>query len=95
MVVNVVNGNTLYFYNTFTPNGDGDNDVFYIGNLGKYPDNTLKIFNRYGKLIYNAVGYDNSFDGKYLGNEIPTGTYFYVLDDGIDKKYKGTVTLIR
>ncbi len=95
VVVNVVNGNTLYFYNTFTPNGDGDNDVFYIANLEKYPDNTLKIFNRYGKLIFNAVGYDNTFNGKYLGNEIPTGTYFYVLDDGIDKKYKGTVTLIR
>lgn len=93
--VNVINGTFLFFYNTFTPNNDGENDKFYIGNVEKFPDNVLKIYNRYGKMIYSATNYANDWDGKYLGNEVPTGTYFYTFDDGVDKKYKGTVTIMR
>lgn len=93
--VEVVPGSKLFFYSAFTPNGDGENDFFYIGNLEKYPDNNLKIYNRYGKLIYSATNYDNTWNGTYLGNLIPTGTYFYILDDGKSKKYNGTVTILR
>lgn len=93
--VDVINGDKLFFYSAFTPNRDGDNDFFYIGNLEKYPDNNLKIYNRYGKMIYSATNYANDWDGTYLGNEIPTGTYFYIFTDGVDQKYKGTVTIIR
>ena len=93
--VTVINGNVLFFYSAFTPNHDGDNDVFYIGNVEKFPDNNLKIYNRYGKLIYSAASYANDWDGSYLGNSVPTGVYYYIFDDGIDKKYKGTVTILR
>ena len=93
--VKVIKSDSLYFYSAFTPNADGDNDFFYIGNLQKYPDNNLKVYNRYGKLIYNATNYVNDWDATYLGNKVPDGVYFYILDDGIDKKYKGTVTIIR
>lgn len=93
--VTVRTGDQLFFYNTFTPNGDGENDAFYIGNLEKYPDNSLKIYNRYGKVIYSATNYDNSWNGTYLGNYVPTGTYYYILNDGKDKLYKGSVTILR
>lgn len=93
--VDVIKGNKLFFYSAFTPNRDGDNDFFYIGNLEKYPDNSLKIYNRYGKMIFSATNYANDWDGTYLGNEIPTGTYFYIFNDGVDQQYKGTVTIIR
>lgn len=93
--VTVINGNILFFYSAFTPNRDGDNDVFYIGNAEKFPDNNLKVYNRYGKLIYSATNYTNDWDGTYLGNTVPTGVYFYIFDDGIDKKYKGSVTILR
>lgn len=95
VVVNVIKGDSLFFYSAFTPNNDGENDLFYIGNLEKYPDNVLKIYNRYDKLIFSANGYENNWDGKYLGEEMPTGTYFYILDNGKGKKYKGTVTILR
>lgn len=95
VTVTVRPGTELFFYNTFTPNGDGENDVFYIGNLGKYPDNSLKIYNRYGKQVYSATNYDNTWNGTYLGNTLPTGTYFYIFNDGVDKQYKGNVTIIR
>ena len=93
--VTVRSGNQLFFYSAFTPNSDGDNDVFYIGNIEKFPDNNLKIYNRYGKQIYSATNYDNSWDGTYLGNILPTGTYYYILNDGKDQLYKGSVTLLR
>jgi len=93
--VEVIKGDKLFFYSAFTPNNDGDNDFFYIGNVDKYPDNNLKIYNRYGKMIYSATNYLNTWDGTYLGNKIPTGTYFYIFTDGVDKKYQGSVTLLR
>ncbi len=93
--VDVIPGDKLFFYSAFTPNGDGENDYFYIGNLWKYPDNNLKIYNRYGKMIFSATNYANDWDGTYLGNQIPTGTYFYIFTDGVSQEYKGTVTLLR
>lgn len=95
VTITVTPGEVLHFYSAFTPNSDGDNDFFYIGNLEKYPDNNLKIYNRYGKLIYSATNYDNTWNGTYLGNILPTGTYFYILNDGKDKLYNGSVTILR
>lgn len=93
--VNVRKGDLLFFYSAFTPNYDGDNDFFYIGNIDKYPDNTLKIYNRYGKVVFSASSYNNTWDGKYLSEEVPSGTYFYILNDGKEKTYKGTVSILR
>jgi gliding motility-associated-like protein len=97
VTVNVIKGKNLYFYNTFTPNGDGSNDAFYIGNIQSYPDNVLEIYNRYGQKVYTKTGYANDWDGKYLGNELPAGTYFYILDtkDPVSGKHKGSVTILR
>jgi gliding motility-associated-like protein len=95
VTVTVANGDKLFFYSAFTPNNDGDNDFFYIGNIEKYPDNNLKIYNRYGKQIYSATNYDNLWNGTYLGNQVPTGTYFYILNDGKGEQYKGSVTILR
>ncbi|MGZ3864015.1 MAG: T9SS type B sorting domain-containing protein [Bacteroidia bacterium] len=98
MTIHVIPGNNLYFYNTFTPNGDGSNDHFYIGNIEKFPDNVLEIYNRYGQKVYNKTGYQNDWDGKYLNEELPAGTYFYVLDPKsplVAGKYKGSVTIVR
>lgn len=97
VTVHVTPSNNLYFFNTFTPNGDGANDVFYVGNLEKYPDNVLEIYNRYGQKVFNKTGYQNDWDGKYLNEELPAGTYFYILDtkSPTGGKYKGSVTIIR
>lgn len=94
--VNVIPDDDLVFYSAFTPNSDGDNDFFYIGNIFKYPDNILKVYNRYGQVVYTSAGYKNDWDGSYQGNKLPTGTYFYILDSGTEKgKYTGSVTILR
>ena len=94
--ITVIPNTKLYFYNSFTPNGDGANDYFYIGNIADFPNNTLEVYNRYGQKIFNETGYNNDWDGKYLGTELPCGTYFYILDThDTPGKFKGEVTIIR
>jgi large repetitive protein len=86
----------LVFYNTFSPNGDGENDLWFIGNIELYPDNRLDIYNRYGQLLFHKVGYTNEWDGKYFGAELPDGTYYFILDTNADAgKFKGSITIIR
>jgi gliding motility-associated-like protein len=94
--VEVIPSEDLVFYNSITPNGDGDNDVWYIGNLEKYPENRVQIFNRYGQEIYSIVNYKNNWNGKYLGNDLPAGTYYYVFDTKKENKiFKGYLTIFR
>ena len=85
----------LVFYNTFTPNGDGINDTWYIGNIGLYPNNEVYIYNRYGKQVFYAYGYTNQWNGSNLGDELPDATYYYVVSTGTGTTYRGCVTIIR
>ena len=82
--------------NTFTPNGDGINDVWNIKYLDNYPGCTVNIFNRYGEKLYTSIGYVNPWDGKYNGNSLPAGTYYYIIDlkSGTDVM-SGWVAIIR
>ena len=78
-------------FNGLSKNGDGLNDLFFIDCIGNYPNNHVKIFNRYGVKVFDRNGYDNvnvffgglGVDGLYLqGKELPEGTYFYIIDKG-------------
>jgi gliding motility-associated-like protein len=76
----------------FSPDGDGVNDGFVIKGIENYPQNTLTIFNRWGNKVYEQSPYDNSWGGNaensggvVIGQgALPNGTYFYVLDFGVD-----------
>jgi gliding motility-associated-like protein len=79
----------IHPFNGVSRNGDGQNDVFHINCIESFPTNLVKIFNRAGTMVYEAEGYDNSgvvFDGQsnrgisILGNNLPAGTYFYIID---------------
>jgi gliding motility-associated-like protein len=85
----------IIIYNTFTPNTDGVNDTWFIENIDHFPENELQIFNRNGHLVYEKTGYNNEWDGKYYGNELPSATYYYVLDLKDGRILKGDVTIIR
>ncbi|MGB3142555.1 MAG: gliding motility-associated C-terminal domain-containing protein [Maribacter sp.] len=77
-------------FNVITPNGDGIHDVLQISGLENFPNNTLKIFNRWGVSVYTTRVYNtegNVFDGTSEGRvtvdqdrKLPVGTYFYILD---------------
>jgi gliding motility-associated-like protein len=82
--------------NTFTPNGDGINDLWNITALQGYPTCTVNIYNRYGALVYNSIGYPKPWDGSYNGGTLPVGTYYYVIDlKNGKKKLAGPITILR
>jgi len=82
--------------NTITPNGDGINDYWDIKGLDAYPAATVKIFNRSGQIIFQSIGYPKPFDGNYNGKQLPSGTYYYIIDIGSAcSLLSGSLTIIR
>lgn len=80
-----------------TPNGDGNNDELYFGNLSDFPENKLIIFNRWGNVIFETEGYQLNgkalFDGTRNGDRLPADTYYYVLSYG-GKEVKSALTIL-
>lgn len=79
----------IMIYNTVTPNGDNKNDFFRIDGIECYKDNTVKIYNRWGVLVFDIDSYDNQskvFVGKSEGRVtfkphevLPSGVYYYII----------------
>ena len=86
----------LQIPNVFTPNGDGINEKWEVKNLKDYADCKVEIFNRYGQLVYQSVGYTNEWDGTLKGQPLPAATYYYVINLKIDAKpIAGFVDIVR
>jgi gliding motility-associated-like protein len=68
--------------NIFTPNNDGINDFFVPINLNQYPNPHVLIFNRWGKLVYENLNYQNDWIGTHYksGQELKEGIYYYIID---------------
>ncbi|PWJ42198.1 Ig-like domain-containing protein [Sediminitomix flava] len=75
----------------FSPDGDGQNDFWYIEGIELHPNNNVKIFNRWGNLIFERKGYNNEdvvWKGQAEkglvagGSQVPEGTYFYLIELG-------------
>lgn len=68
----------------FSPNNDGINDEFIVPCLStdKYPKNEVSIFNQWGDEVFRQTKYQNDWQGTYKGEDLPTGTYFWVIDLG-------------
>ncbi|QEM12048.1 gliding motility-associated C-terminal domain-containing protein [Mucilaginibacter rubeus] len=82
--------------NTFTPNGDGHNDTWYIPGLLSYTNCIVNIYNRYGAIMYRSVGYQHPWDGTANGKTVPAGAYYYVIDTkSTSGKLSGEVTVLR
>jgi gliding motility-associated-like protein len=88
----------LVFYDVISPNGDGSNDVWYIEGIDRFPQNRLRIYDRWGLLVYATDGYINTWEGRRSdGRELPLGVYYYTLElgDTLPGILKGSVTIIR
>ncbi|MEO6638622.1 MAG: gliding motility-associated C-terminal domain-containing protein [Ginsengibacter sp.] len=70
----------LFIPNAFTPNNDGLNDVWHIEALEAYPGAIIKVFNRYGQMVFSNNGEATSWDGKYKGTHQATGAYPYIIN---------------
>lgn len=96
ILVQVKEADGLVVPNAITPNGDGKNDTWVIPWLDQFPNNSIVILNRWGNEVFFDKPYENNFDGKFNGKELPPGTYYYILLLGEDSKpFKGPLTIIR
>lgn len=97
--MNVLADKQVFFPNAFTPNNnDFVNDVFGVFTNGlKYY--SLEVYNRIGEKVFLSYNETRGWDGTYKGEPSPPGVYTYVAVltflDGENRKYKGTVTLLR
>ena len=68
----------------FSPNGDNINDTFTIIGIEAFPNSEVTVFNRWGNEVFSQKGYtnDKGWGGTFDGNNLPDGTYFYVIDKG-------------
>ena len=96
LTVTAIPGLPVSIPNAFTPNGDGVNDIWNIANLNTYSQSHVQIFNRYGTLVFNSVGYATPWDGTAKSTRVPDGVYYYVitLSPG-DTPLSGSVAVIR
>lgn len=99
VTVNVVVDTLLWIPNAFSPNGDGENDVFRIfGKSIKTID--FQIFNRWGELVFFTNDPNIGWDGTYKGEMMNPGAYVYVvkatfINDLESRREKGSLVLIR
>lgn len=100
----ICNGSNVFIPNTFSPNNDGINDVFYPRGKGLFNIRSMRIFNRWGQMIFEKLSFapnDTSagWDGKFNGQPVESGVYVYVIETVCDNNsiipIKGNVTLLR
>lgn len=86
--IRVFRGPEFYVPNSFTPNGDGLNDVLKVVPVGMQEFHYLKIFNRFGQLLFETTNPAKGWDGRLNGKQLDYGTFIWI-GEGID--YKGNI----
>ena len=84
--------------NLISPNGDGINDAIDFGDISKFGVNTFRVFNRWGKIVYEKINYqsdESRFSGMFNGSELPAGNYYYVLSFSNDQEIKQTLCIVK
>lgn len=103
-VIVLCNDQNIFIPNTFSPNNDGVNDRFYPRGKGLFKIQSLRIFNRWGEMVFQKVnvtpndptgGWDGRFNGKLLTADVYTYLIEIICENSEVLTYKGNVTLIQ
>jgi gliding motility-associated-like protein len=85
--------------NTITPNNDNIHDTWKINNITLFPEASIQIYDRWGRLIFEQNGgYENDWEGKdSSGKDLPVDTYFYIIDLKVkgSSPIAGNITIVR
>jgi gliding motility-associated-like protein len=97
--VKVLDMTELDIPNAFSPNGDGINDIFRVKVTGYFRLDALKVYNRWGQLIFETRELGREWKGDFNGKPVPVATYYWIIE-GLDVHGKkllrsGSVTLLR
>ena len=100
VAIEPLNGVFAEVPNVFTPNDDGKNDFFVVGNSGYCVESySILVYNRWGQKVFESTNIDESWDGRISGNIAAAGTYFYIIvsknNNNSENKKTGFVTVIR
>ena len=87
----------LYVPDAFSPNGDGMNDSWELPGIEAFPDAIVRVFNRWGEVIYSSdKGYTHPFDGTLNGTSLPQGMYVYTIHTvPTNPMIRGNLMLVR
>jgi gliding motility-associated-like protein len=97
-------GTNMFIPNTFSPNGDGSNDVFYPRGTGLFSIKTFRIFDRWGEVVFErsnfmpndaSMGWDGTFKGKKLTSDVYIYTAEIVCENSTVLTHKGNVALLQ
>ncbi len=100
----ICNGSNLFVPNTFSPNGDGTNDIFYARGTGLFKVKSLRIFTRWGELTFEKTNFDANnpaygWDGTSKGQKVNPDVFVYtmevVCDNGSVLTYRGNISLVK
>ena len=100
----ICNNANVFVPNTFSPNGDGSNDVFYPRGSGVFQIRTLTIFNRWGQIVFQksnfnandaSAGWDGTLNGKPLSPDVFVYTLEVVCENKATLIFKGNIALIK
>lgn len=100
----VCNNGNIFLPNTFSPNGDGNNDVFYPRGKGLYNIRMMRIFNRWGEPVYEVNNFQandasKGWNGMYKNKQAPNDVYVYfvevICENNTVLTYSGNIALIR
>ena len=98
------NNANIFVPNTFTPNGDGVNDIFYPRGNGVFKILNLKVFNRWGEVVFEKANFNpndasSGWDGTFKGKQLSPDVFVYMLqvvcDNNSTLEFKGNIALIR
>lgn len=100
----ICSGNNIFIPNTFSPNGDGVNEIFYPRGKGLFGIRNWKIFNRWGEIVFSkntasANNANDGWDGTYAGKKLGPDVYVYIMEVICDNNtiipVKGNVAIIK
>ena len=98
------NNANVFVPNTFSPNGDGSNDVFYPRGSGVFKIQNIKVFNRWGEIVFEKSNFNpndasSGWDGTFKGKPLPPDVFVYILqvvcDNNTTLTFKGNIALIK
>jgi gliding motility-associated-like protein len=93
--VKTINVDCIEIPTAISPNADGVNDVWIIKGLELYPEALIEIYNKWGNLLYSNNSYQNDWDGKYQGTDLPAAVYYFIIKLDEETVHTGSLTIIR
>jgi len=95
-IVTVEENFKLEASNVITPDGNNENDTWFVKNITSFEDVEVQIFDRWGQIIYEQTNYQNDWAGTSGTDVLSDGEYYYIITSpSSDKVYKGTITILR